>query len=57
MSHDCTDSTPICDFLPPQHSHPTRYQGYFELIVKTYEYGKMSSHMNKMTIGDSVSAI
>jgi cytochrome-b5 reductase len=26
--------------------------GYFELLVKTYEFGKMSQHMDHMSIGD-----
>jgi cytochrome-b5 reductase len=28
--------------------------GYFELLVKTYEFGKMSQHMEHMSIGDTL---
>jgi cytochrome-b5 reductase len=31
-------------------------QGYFELVVKSYEFGKMSSFLHELTVGDEIEA-
>ena len=29
-------------------------KGYFELLIKSYEYGKMSCYMHSLSVGDSL---
>ena len=36
-------------------THPTQ-KGYFELLVKVYEYGKLSRHLHHLKVGDFIEA-